>query len=317
MSGVGLLTAMAAGLLSFLSPCVLPLIPAYLSLVSGYGLADIRAGSGRFRVLARTLAFAAGFTIVFTALGLLFSGASMLLGGLSRTITLVAGILVIILGFNLVFDFIKVLDLEARFHAAKAPRGYAGAFLVGMAFAAGWSPCVGPILASILLFASREGNALRSVLLLLAYSIGLAAPFIAAGLFFDRLTPLLAWFKRRAQGVRIASGLLLVALGGLMALGRLASLSSVAARAGDALKAAAEASPDAARLIAAGLWALVAASIVALPAMRRRGAVPGRGQFSPVRIAFTLAFAIIALGDLFKIWSTANIVAGWLSFQGV
>ena len=95
MSAVGFLTALAAGLLSFLSPCVLPLIPAYLSFVSGYGLADIRSGSGRFRVFARTLAFAAGFAIVFTALGLLFSGASMLLGGLSRSITLIAGILVI------------------------------------------------------------------------------------------------------------------------------------------------------------------------------------------------------------------------------
>ena len=317
MSAVGFLTALAAGLLSFLSPCVLPLIPAYLSFVSGYGLADIRSGSSRFRVFARTLAFAAGFAIVFTALGLLFSGASMLLGGLSRSITLIAGILVIVLGLNLVFDFIQFLDLEARFHATKAPRGYAGAFLIGVAFAAGWSPCVGPILASILLFASREGNAFRSGLLLIAYSFGLALPFLAASLFFDRLSPLLAWFKRHARGVRVASGLLLVALGALMAFGRLAAISSMTARAGYALEQALEASPDMARYVTAGFWGLVAAAIFAVPIILRRDATRARGFRAWARIAFSIAFAALALGDLTGIWSTAKVVAGWLTFQGI
>jgi cytochrome c-type biogenesis protein len=309
MNGVGILAAAAAGLLSFLSPCVLPLIPAYLSLVSGYGLSDIRSGSGRFRVLWRTVAFSAGFALVFTALGLLFSGASMLLGFLSRTIALIAGILVIVLGFNLVFDFIKVLDLEARFHAAKAPRGYAGAFLVGMAFAAGWSPCVGPILASILLFAAREGNAPRSALLLAAYSAGLAAPFLAAGLFFDRLAPLMTYFKRHAIGVRVASGLLLVLLGAFMALGRLGAVSSFATRLGSSLGSTAVAAPGAARIVAAAAWILLAALTVAIPINRRHA-------FTPARIGFSSLFAILALGELLGFWSAAKIVSGWLSFQG-
>ncbi len=310
MNGVGVLTAAAAGLLSFLSPCVLPLIPAYLSFVSGYGLSDIRSGAARFRVLRRTLAFAAGFAIVFTALGLLFSGASMLMGGLLHRIVLAAGILVILLGFNLIFDFIKVLDLEARFHAVKAPRGYAGAFLVGLAFAAGWSPCVGPILASILLFAAREGKALEAALLLAAYSLGLALPFLATSIFFDRLAPLMSWFKRHAGGVRIASGVLLVVLGAFMALGRLASMSSFATRSGNALSAAVEGSPEASRFAAAALWALIAASIPAVSALRRRKVL------TPWRIAFFAAFAALAIGDLAGAWSTARLVAGWLSYQG-
>jgi len=310
MNGVGVVAAVGAGLLSFLSPCVLPLIPAYLSLVSGYGLSDIRSGSGRYLVLKRTLAFALGFALVFTALGLLFSGASMLLGALSRRITLVAGILVIMLGINLIFDFIKVLNLEARFHAAKAPRGYAGAFLVGLAFAAGWSPCVGPILASILLFASQEGNALRSIILLVAYSVGLALPFLAAALFFDRLTPLMAWFKRHARGVRVASGLLLVALGAFMAFGRLSSVSSLAARGGAALSAAIAKSPAAVGWAAAGLWALIAAVILALPALR------GRKVLSPARTIASALFLLLALGDIVGLWSTARTVALWLSYQG-
>jgi len=310
MNGVGVVAAVGAGLLSFLSPCVLPLIPAYLSLVSGYGLSDIRSGSGRYLVLKRTLAFIVGFALVFTALGLLFSGAAMLLGGLSRKITLIAGILVIVLGINLIFDFIKVLDLEARFHAAKAPKGYAGAFLVGLAFAAGWSPCVGPILASILLFASREGNALRSIILLVAYSVGLALPFLAAALFFDRLTPLMAWFKRHARGVRVASGLLLVALGAFMALGRLSSISSLTARGGAALSAAIEGSPAAAGWTTAGLWTLIAAAILALPALR------GRKVLTPARTIASALFLLLALGDVVGLWSTARTVVLWLSYQG-
>jgi cytochrome c-type biogenesis protein len=310
MNGVGVLTAAAAGLLSFLSPCILPLIPAYLSLVSGYGLSDIRSGSGRSKILLRTLTFAAGFTLVFTALGLVFSGASMLLGGLSRTITLIAGILVIVLGFNLVFDFIKVLDLEARFHSAKAPRGYVGAFLVGVAFAAGWSPCVGPILASILLFAAREGNTVHSALLLVAYSIGLAVPFLAAGLFFDRLSPLMTWFKRNAVKVRVASGLLLVTLGIIMAFGRLSAISSLTARAGDSLLRATEGSPGTFRLISALWWGLLAASVLAVPALRRRR-IGG-----PIRLTVFAVFFVFALGDLTGFWSTARLVAAWLSFQG-
>jgi len=310
MNGVGVAAALVAGLLSFLSPCVLPLIPAYLSLVSGYALSDIRTGTARNRVLRRTLAFVAGFAIVFTLLGLLFSGASMLLGGLSRTITLIAGLIVVALGVNLIFDFIKVLDLEARFHSAKAPRGYAGAFLLGVAFAAGWSPCVGPILASILLFAAQGGDALRSTLLLLAYSAGLAIPFLAAGFFFDRLTPLMAWFKRRARAVRVASGLLLVALGAFMALGRLSYISALAAGAGDSIRAAISASPAAVGLAAGGLWALIAASIALWPSLRRRAAP------SPARIALAAAFLAIALGDLIGLWSTARLVAAWLGYQG-
>jgi cytochrome c-type biogenesis protein len=310
MSGLGLLAAASAGLLSFLSPCVLPLIPAYLSLVSGYGLADLRSGEGRFRAFARTLAFAGGFTLVFTALSLLFSGASMLLGGLSRGFTLVAGILVILLGANLIFDFLKVLDLEARFGAGRAARGCLGSFLVGIAFAAGWSPCVGPILASILLFAAREGKALHAAGLLLAYSLGLTLPFLAASLFFDRLTPLMTWFKRRARGIRVASGLLLVALGAVMALGRLALLPSLAIRWGNSLSRAIEESPGAARCMAAGLWIFVAASIPSLSALR------GRRAFTPGKIAFISLFLAIALGDLVGLWSTARLVAAWLSFQG-
>lgn len=234
MSGVGLLAAAGAGLLSFLSPCVLPLIPAYLSMISGYAVADIRSGAARARTLGRSLAFVAGFGLVFSGLGLVFSSAALLLGGAARIVTIASGCIIALLGLNLVFDFIKLLRREARPLARLRPAGagagsrggVAGSFLLGIAFGAGWTPCVGPILASILLLASQEGEGGRALLLLATYSLGLGLPFIAAGLFLERITPLLDWFKRHGKLVRITSGLMLVALGVLMASGKLGLLSS-------------------------------------------------------------------------------------------
>lgn len=302
--------AFGAGLLSFVSPCVLPLIPGYLSFISGRSLADIRAGGARSSILWRTAAFAAGFTAVFVALGLLLSGASLLLAGYQAALNIGAGALVALLGLNIVFDFAKALNLEARFHPKKAGGGIAGAFLLGLAFAAGWSPCVGPILASILLFASREENALRSALLLGAYSLGLALPFLAAGLFFERLTPLMSWLKRRARGVRIASGLLLVAMGAFMALGRLGAASALAARAGFALDGALASSGGLLRAIGAGFWA-IAAFLVALPALTRRR------PFTLPRVIAASILAAAACAEAAGLWSSARLVSEWLLFQGV
>jgi cytochrome c-type biogenesis protein len=311
MREVGLLTAAAAGLLSFLSPCILPLIPGYLSFISGYGLADLRSGTGRFRVMARTVVFVLGFSVVFAVLGIIFSGASLMLGGLSRTITIVAGLLIVVLGLNLIFDFIKVLDLEARVQATRAPRGYLGAFALGVAFAAGWSPCIGPILASILLYAARDGNTARSALLLAAYSLGLAVPFLAAGLFFDRMRRLMDWFKRHALGVKIVSGALLIALGAGMALGQLGRVSALAPRAGLALKELLLDAPARVRTVDAIIWFVLAALPLALPLIR------GRRLLVVWRIVLSAIFALLAIGELAGLWSTTHIVSEWLLFQGV
>jgi cytochrome c-type biogenesis protein len=309
MNAPGLLAALGAGLLTFLSPCVLPLIPGYLSFISGYGLAEIRSGAGRLRVLASTALFAAGFTAVFVLLGLVFAGGSLLLGGLSRALTIGAGLVVVLLGLNLVFDFIKILDLEARFHAARRPRGLAGAFLIGVAFAAGWSPCVGPILASILLYAARQGDAGHSALLLGAYSIGLAIPFLLVGLFFDAARPVMDWFKRHARAVRMGSGLFLVALGATMALGRLGAVSSIAAQAGMGLSESLILRPGTVRAAATGAWLLLAAAIAL-------AAIPRGGRFGSGRIAVVAVLAALAAAEALGLWSTPALLSRWLLFQG-
>ncbi|HET7838738.1 MAG TPA: cytochrome c biogenesis protein CcdA [Rectinemataceae bacterium] len=310
MSDPGILPALGAGLLTFLSPCVLPLIPGYLSFISGYSLAEIREGRLRFRVLGRTAVFIAGFTIVFVAMGLVFAGGGLLLGGLSRAFTIGAGALIALLGLNLIFDFLKFLDLEARFHAKSRPSGYAGAFLVGIAFAAGWSPCVGPILAAILVLAARDSNAGRAALLLGSYSLGLALPFLAAGLFFDRTKALMDGFRRHARLVRVGSGSLLVALGLAMAFGKLGLLSGVAPRLGMALAESLVSNPTPLRIGVASAWALLAALTMGLPLLR------GRRVLTAPRIVSSGLFAALAAGELAGLWSLARLISQWLLFRG-
>lgn len=312
MTQVSVLVALGAGLLSFLSPCVLPLIPGYLSFISGAGADEIKSGSKRAGVFYRTLFFVLGFSAVFVGLGLLFSGGGMLTAGrANRIVTIAAGAFIVVLGLNTMFDFIKLLNSEARAHVVTKPTNAAGAFVVGMAFGAGWTPCVGPILASILFMAARSGGAGKAVLLLSAYSAGLALPFLAAGLFFERLAPLWAWFKRHGKGVRLASGGLLVAIGLSMALGRLTAINAVAARTGFALKAFAVAQPIAVRVWVIGLLAALAAALAIPPLVRKtRFTQPAR------LVGLGLVVVLVAL-EASGLISVAQVVSDWLLFQGI
>ena len=320
----GIFSAGLAGLLSFISPCVLPLIPAYLSFISGASVAELGSGKARSRVFARSLAFSAGFTLAFTILGIVFSGGAMFVGRsqASLYVGIVGGILVILLGLNLIFDFIKFLNVDARFIAkfsGKKNSGIPGAILLGFAFAAGWSPCIGPILGSILLYAGREGNIPRAALLLLSYSMGLALPFLATGLFFDRLKPLLAFLAKRGKEVRFISGVVLIIFGIAMAAGSLGSVSALAARAGYGLEAFVATSPGTATIIGAALWVSIGATFatfyaLALSRARKSGSRLAGPSF--VAAGLTLAGFALAIAEAAGIFSTLTILAGWLTFAG-
>ena len=308
----GILLALGAGLLSFLSPCVLPLIPGYISFISGTGAADAAAGPvPRRAVLARTAAFALGFTAVFTALGLVFGGGALLLGGAVRRITTAAGILIILFGLNTLFDFLKFLNAEKRAHPTARPKGLAGAFLVGLAFGAGWTPCVGPILASILLFAGRSGNPWAAGTLLAVYSLGSNLPFLAAGAFLDRMKPLLDWFKRRGREVRIVSGLMLILLGLGMALGQVEALNGSFSRTGFALQSFAGSNPGGARAVALAAYGFLAALAILAPLVR------SRPFLRTGRLVFLAFLSAAALGEALGWWSGVSSLSGWLLFQGI
>jgi cytochrome c-type biogenesis protein len=225
---LSILLAFGAGLLSFVSPCVLPLIPSYLAFLGGIGLdrtAVPQEGSApgpanRPRLAAATASFVLGFSAVFIVLSILFSGTFFLLGGAARHINLAAGIIVILLGLNVIFDVLKFLNYEKRARIAGRPRGLPQAFLVGLAFGAGWSPCVGPFLGSILLMAGQAGKTGQAVLYLAAYSAGLGLPFLAAGVFFDRFLKGAARLRPLLPLIRRIGGVFLVGIGVFILLGR-------------------------------------------------------------------------------------------------
>ncbi len=225
---IGIVAAFLAGVMSFLSPCVIPLIPAYLSFITGFTPAELSDKKlGIKAVLVPSLLFVAGFSFVFVALG---ASASVLGGFFSEyreLLVQLSGILVFVLGFFML-GVIKVPWLygEARFEMGKARSfGRAAAFVVGAAFAFGWTPCVGPILGSILALAGSTGSVAQGALLLLAYSLGLGVPFILTALLFGKLRTTLGWLNRHALIINRVAGVLLMTVGVLIFSGQLGRLA--------------------------------------------------------------------------------------------
>jgi cytochrome c-type biogenesis protein len=227
---LGMLIAAGAGFISFISPCVLPLVPAYVSFVSGLSADDLRNSSGQLnrggRILMPSIAFVLGFTLVFVALG---ASATAIGGFLLDRLSLlskIAAVVVIVLGLHMIGLFrLRFLQVERKFQVTRRPAGMIGAFVVGLAFAFGWTPCVGPILAGILAFAAQQETLGRGIALLAAYSLGLGIPFIVAGLAVNRLVGLLGRMGRFLRLAEAASGILLVAVGVLIFTNNLAAIS--------------------------------------------------------------------------------------------
>ncbi|HSK27393.1 MAG TPA: cytochrome c biogenesis protein CcdA [Jiangellales bacterium] len=213
---VALPVALVAGLVSFLSPCVLPLVPGYLSYVTGLSGTEI-AGGRRGRVLTGTLLFVAGFTLVFVSYGALFGGLGAALLERADVITRVLGVVTI--GLGLLFGgWLPGLSTEWRLHAS--PRvGLVGAPLLGALFGIGWTPCIGPTLAAVQVLALNEASAARGALLSVAYCIGLGLPFVAAALAYRRALGTFGWVRRHQVWVMRAGGAMLVVLGLLLVTG--------------------------------------------------------------------------------------------------
>lgn len=326
--------AFVAGLLSFLSPCVLPLIPSYLSFVGGTTLGDLeRNRSTRLRVLSRSVFFVLGFSLVFVALGVAFSAVLGGLGRLTRVINLAAGLIVVFLGLNTIFDFWGLLARERRAHVDKRPRSIAGALLVGMAFAAGWAPCVGPILSSILLLAGTQGTIAPAAILLMIYSLGLGLPFLLTGFFFSRARRLLDRLRPRMRAIKTTSGLFLIGIGFLIAFGRMQRFNTFLFGMASRLRGWELARPDLARWLFAGIFAAVAGVTVWL-AVRRKGSgrrvnagpgapapLPSAGgtarRVRPVILAFSVVLLGLAALTAAGLLRPTGLLAIWFSYQGI
>ncbi len=221
--------AFLAGVVSFLSPCVLPLVPGYISMLSGASIEELRAGASAAllqRILRNSLAFIVGFSAVFITLGASASAVGTFLRLHRTEFNIVAGIVIVVFGLHLT-GLIKIpfLYREARLNTGAPRRGLGGAFMLGFAFAFGWTPCIGPILTAILALAAERETLFQGMFLLAVYSAGLAIPFLLTSLGLGQFLKVYAGFRKHLQAVEIASGVLLIALGVLMAFNKFTMIS--------------------------------------------------------------------------------------------
>ena len=227
------IAAFAVGLVSFISPCVLPLVPGYLSAVSGVSVTDIREGRHTLsHVLGPAIVFCLSFTLMFVALGMTATGLGSTLRDSKETLDKVAGILIVAMGvFFLLTPFVPRLNHEWRPDALIRRAGTGGPIIAGLAFAVAWTPCVGPTLASILAAASTSDTVSHGGVLLAFYSLGLAVPFLLTAVAFDRATTAFGWIREHYLLVTALSGCVLIVMGTLILTGELTQLNVQAQRA--------------------------------------------------------------------------------------
>ncbi len=232
MKDVSFSLAFLAGVLSFLSPCVLPLVPSYVSFITGVSFDDLTQGADRRRIrfltVTNSLTFIAGFSVVFVALGASSSAVGQFFYAYQDWIRIIGGVLVIFFGL-FVSGLIRLdfLTRERKFHLSGKPAGYLGTFFVGMTFAAAWTPCIGPILGTILLYASSKGSAVYGFNLLAVYSLGLAVPFFLSSLMFNSFLSYSAKIRKYMRVIMIASGGLLIVFGILLLTNNVRQLTSL------------------------------------------------------------------------------------------
>lgn len=222
--------AFIAGLLSFLSPCVLPLIPSYITYITGLSFADLQDGDSddgvRTTAIIHSLAFILGFTTVFVLLGASATYIGSFLSEHAAFVRRGGGVLVMLLGLHLTGIVpISALLGEKRVHIQRKPAGYFGSYLVGLAFAAGWTPCIGPILAAILMVAAAEEKVWHGIVLLFLYSLGLGIPFFLSTLALEHFLTTFQRIKRHMRALQIVTGLFLMLVGALIFTNGLSKIS--------------------------------------------------------------------------------------------
>jgi cytochrome c-type biogenesis protein len=221
--------AFVAGIVSFLSPCVLPLVPGYISMLSGASIEELKSDASSQllrRILRNSLAFVAGFSLVFVILGASATWVGRFLLAQRTTFNILAGVVIIVFGLHLTgLVKIPLLYREARLDTGAPRRGLTGSFLLGFAFAFGWTPCIGPILAAILALAAQRETVFQGMFLLAIYSAGLAIPFLLTSFGLSTFLKFYGGFRKHLQMVEVGSGVLLIVLGVLMAFNKFTIIS--------------------------------------------------------------------------------------------
>ena len=222
----GMLVAFLAGILSFLSPCVLPVVPPYLAYMSGISATELTDKSASKSAVLPALLFVLGLSTVFLLLGFTASAFGLLFLSYQSSFNTLAGLLVMLFGLHFLSVIrIGFLDREARFDVGDRGGSSFGAYILGLAFAFGWTPCLGPILGTILALAADTANPAKGVILLATYAAGLGIPFVLVAVFFPSLTGLMAWMKRHMMRIERIMGLLLWTVGLMMVTGQFTQFS--------------------------------------------------------------------------------------------
>ena len=226
MDNVSLMLAFSAGLLSFLSPCVLPLVPAYVSYITGTTIGEVEPKKSNLYVLYKSIGFVIGFSIIFIIMGASITSLGKVFIKNQSIFRRVAGILILTFGLHTTGIFkIKLFYREKRFLPFSNAQGAFGSILMGMAFAAGWTPCVGPILSTILVYASSMDTISSGIILLVVYSLGLAVPFILTALAIEKLSLKIRKLGKYLQIVSVVSGALMIIMGILIFTNKISILS--------------------------------------------------------------------------------------------
>jgi cytochrome c-type biogenesis protein len=315
--------AFSAGIISFVSPCILPVIPSYLSFIGGVSYSElVERKTSKWGILVKSLVFVAGFSLVFTALGVVFSSVGFAFSGASKVINMAAGSIVIILGLNYMFNFIKILNIEKKMQFRKRPSGAVGPALLGMAFAAGWTPCIGPILASILFLAGTSGQGLEGAVLLAFYSAGLGIPFILAGLFFSSYQNRMKGLSRHLFKIKIISGILLVAIGVLIFFGSLAQLNTFFFTMAGNLNAWASENPTGPRILFFAIFLFLSLVLIFFYIRKVRRGIPVSGNEKnisvyPGRLVIIAVFLSVSILTISGALDIPKMIINWLTFQGI
>lgn len=214
LNNISILLAFSAGLLSFLSPCVLPLVPAYITYLTGASIQDINTNKTKLNALYKSIGFVIGFSLIFIIMGASFSTLGKLLLNNQEIFRKIGGLLIILFGLHITGLFkIKIFNVEKRFLSRFEFKGRFGSVFMGMAFAAGWTPCIGPILSSILIYASSMDTILKGILLLVAYSLGLAVPFLLTAFAIDNLSKYFRKMTPYLPIISVLSGIIVIVMG--------------------------------------------------------------------------------------------------------
>ncbi len=228
---VSVIVALSAGIISFLSPCILPLIPSYIAFISGVSIEELSLEENlrqvRKKVIANSLMFILGFSLIFISLGASATFLGQFLAQNIRWFEIIGGILVILFGIHFTGIFrLKFLDREKKVHLKKKPLGYLGTCLVGLAFGAGWTPCVGPILGSILTLAATTQDILKGIVLLAFYSIGIGVPFFISGIIIHKFFEYFKAIRKYFKIITVVGGILLIIVGILLISGYFSTMSA-------------------------------------------------------------------------------------------